>query len=114
MTMVILLGYHAAGIAGALVVLVSFFTPACLLTWAAARAWSRVADSPWRQAVEDGLAPISIGLLLSGAFAVGQAAIKDWLTLGLAVAALAIALWKNPSPALVVLGCGLLAFLLES
>lgn len=111
MTMVVLLGYHAAGWMGALVVLLAFFTPACALTWGAARLWDRFASSPWRQSLEDGLAPISIGLLLSGVFAVGQAAIKDSLTVTLALVALALALWKNPSPALLVLGSGLIAFL---
>lgn len=111
MTMVVLIGYHAAGLPGAGVVLVAFFTPACLLTWGASRAWARFAASPWHQAVEEGLAPVSIGLLLSGVFAIGQASIHDSFTVALALGALAISLWKNPSPALVVLGCGLLAFL---
>lgn len=111
MTMVVLLGYHVAGAAGAAVVLLAFFTPACILTWFAARAWDRFAASSWRQALEDGLAPVSIGLLLSGAFAIGQSSIKDGFTLALGLGALALALWKNPSPALLVLGCGLLAYL---
>lgn len=111
MTMVVLLGLHAAGWVGAAVVLLAFFTPACLLTWGVSRVWDRFAASPWRKAIEDGLAPISIGLLLSGVFAVGHGAIKDSLTVTLALASLIIALWKNPSPAILVLGSGLIAFL---
>jgi chromate transporter len=110
MTMVVLLGYHVAGVAGAIVVLLAFFTPACCLTWAVSRAWSRFEGSPWHEAVENGLAPVSIGLLLSGALAIGQSAINDAFSLAITVVALLLALWKDPSPALLVLGAGLVAF----
>lgn len=114
MTMVVLLGYHAAGLPGAALVLLAFFTPACVLTWSVSRAWARWAASPWHQAVEEGLAPVSIGLLLSGVFAVGQASIRDSFTAALALGALVVALWKNPSPAILVLSCGLIALVENS
>lgn len=65
-----LIGWQAAGLAGALVATLSLYVPAALLVWIVARVWRRWRGSPWHTAVERGLAPIAAGLLLSGGIAV--------------------------------------------
>lgn len=112
MTMVGLLGYHAAGLAGAAVVLVAFFLPPGLLVFAVHRLWARLSGWRWRPAIQAGVAPISVGLLLAGAVAIAQGSVKDGLGIGLVVLSMALSLWKGINPALLVLGCGVLKAIL--
>jgi chromate transporter len=65
-----LIGWNAAGLAGALVATLSLYVPAAILVWIAARIWGRWRGSRWHAAIERGLAPIAAGLFLSGGIAV--------------------------------------------
>ena len=57
--LVALVGWQAAGIAGALVATLSLYLPAALLVWAAARIWGRWRGLRWHDAIERGLAPVA-------------------------------------------------------
>jgi chromate transporter len=104
-----LIGWNAAGFAGALVATSSLYLPAAVLVWVAARVWGRWRGSRWHAAVERGLAPVAAGLFLSGAIAVlrlspGGPAV--WLA---AIAAAAILLrWPRLHPVPVMFAGGLL------
>ena len=65
-----LIGWKAAGWAGAITGTVALYLPSSLLVYGAARLWGRWRGSAWHSAVERGLAPIAAGLILSGAIAV--------------------------------------------
>ena len=65
-----LIGWKAAGLAGALTATVALYLPSSLLVYGAARLWGRWRGSVWHTAVERGLAPIAAGLILSGGIAV--------------------------------------------
>ena len=65
-----LIGWKAAGWAGAIVATVALYLPSSLLVYGAARLWGRWRGSAWHTAVERGLAPIAAGLILSGGIAV--------------------------------------------
>lgn len=65
-----LIGWKAAGWAGALAATVALYLPSSLLVYGAARLWGRWRGSVWHTAVERGLAPIAAGLILSGGVAV--------------------------------------------
>ena len=65
-----LIGWKAAGWAGAVVATVALYLPSSLLVYGAARLWGRWRGSVWHAAVERGLAPVAAGLLLSGGIAV--------------------------------------------
>src|SRR4029079_14448504 len=56
MMMVASVGAHVAGLPGAAVALVAFLLPTGLFTLAIGRLWNRLADWPWRPAIERGLA----------------------------------------------------------
>jgi chromate transporter len=103
MLMVMVIGYKLAGTAGALAVGVSFFLPDCLLTLCANRLWIRFEDSPWRPAVQRGLAPVAIGLMLSGTYAIARLSIRDPITLAIAAVVSAILLWRHVNPGILVL-----------
>ena len=58
MMIVALVGYHVAGVLGALVAITAMCAPSCLLTFFAARAWTHFEQARWRRIVQSGLVPI--------------------------------------------------------
>jgi len=106
MTMVLLIGYHVAGLLGALVVGLAFFLPDCVLTLVAHRLWNRWGDSPWRGSIQHGMAPVAIGLMAAGTFAVARLSIFNLTSLLIAAAVFAVLAWRHVNPALLVLGGG--------
>lgn len=75
MLMVALIGKHVAGWPGAAVVTLAFFLPFSTLMYFATHLWKRYEEAPWRIAIQKGLAPIAIGLMFSGVYAVGKVAL---------------------------------------
>src|SRR5205085_10624899 len=65
-----LIGWKAAGFAGALVATAAFYLPSAVLVYGVGRLWGRWRGSPWHAAIERGLLPIAAGLLLSGGIVV--------------------------------------------
>jgi len=81
MLMVMVIGYRLAGAAGAAVVGVAFFLPDCILTFFAYRLWYRLSQLRWRTALQRELAPVAVGLMLSGTYALARLSIPtlwDW------------------------------------
>lgn len=68
-----LIGWKAAGLAGAVTATVALYLPSSLLVYGAVRLWGRWRGSLWYTAIERGLAPIAAGLILSGGIAVLRA-----------------------------------------
>lgn len=112
MTMVLLLGYHAAGVAGGVTALLAFLTPSSLLTLLVCKLWRRAAQSRWRLAVQQGLAPLTIGLMLSGVWAIARTAVRTPVQWMLALLVAGLVAKTRINPALLVLGGGLLALVL--
>jgi chromate transporter len=112
MTMVLLIGYKVAGVVGALAVGLAFFLPDCILTLVAHRQWDRLKNSPWRTAVQHGMAPVAIGLMTAGTFDVARLSIFNVTGLLIAMAVFILLLWRHFNPAVLVLSGGLLYMLL--
>lgn len=111
MLMVIVIGYKVAGVAGALMAFLGFFVPAGLLTWGTSRVWNHFEGSPWRTALQAGMAPIVIGLMAAGTIAVARTAVTE--TKALAIAAIVFAILyfgKKMNPALLIFAGGLLGW----
>ena len=104
MMMIVPIGDWAGGVAGALVVTLAFFGPTALLTFCVGRLWKRLAAWPWRASIQEGLAPVSIGLLLAGTFTMAKGAIFGAETAAIAAGVLLILLRYKINPAILVLG----------
>lgn len=63
-----LIGWKAAGLPGAVVALLAACVPAGVLAWWIAGLWERFKDSPWRAAIQKAIAPLVVGLTLSGGY----------------------------------------------
>ncbi len=95
---VTLIGYHVAGIAGALVTTIAMCGPACAFALFASNMWDRFKDAKWRIAVQAGLVPVSIGLLAASALIVARAAATSWVSIGLTVVAAAVSFRLSLNP----------------
>jgi chromate transporter len=108
MLMVLVIGLQIAGILGAAVVFLSFFIPSSVLCLFVGRLWIKIGDTLWRRAIQNALEPISIGLMLSGVYAVGKAAADTPTTFGLAFIAFAILVRTKLNPVIVIVAAGIL------
>jgi chromate transporter len=82
-----LIGWRAAGWAGAITATVALYLPSSLLAYGAARLWGRWRGSSWHSAIERGLAPIAAGLIVSGGIAVSRLSSAGgavWVAVGVA------------------------------
>jgi chromate transporter len=104
MMMIVSIGEWAGGFLGALVTVIAFFAPTAVLTFVVARIRKRLEQWPWRSSIQQGLAPVSIGLLLAGCFTMARGAITGLETATIAVCVLLILLQYKINPALLVVG----------
>lgn len=116
MLMVIVIGYHVAGLGGALIAFAAFFLPACVIAIVTSRVWDHFAGSPWRLAIQRGLAPVVIGLMLAGTLSIARTAIvgeQSQICLAFAaVVFVALYFGKKINPALLILAGGVGGLLL--
>lgn len=103
MLMVIVLGYRVAGMIGALLAFVAFFLPASLIAFFVARFLRHHISSPWTQSFRYALAPVAIGLMSAGVYAMGKAATTTWMTIGIAAVVFVILTRTKINPAWLVL-----------
>ncbi len=111
MNMVAVIGFKVGGVAGALLVLIAFYLPSCTLAFAAGRIWDHFRESPWRDAVQRGMAPITVGLMLSGVYAIGTVATLNFhhslrhnlITSAITASVAAVLLLLRINPALLIL-----------
>ena len=111
MSMVALIGWQAAGVAGLLVVLVAFYLPSSFLVYGCSYIWDHFKENPWRDSVQRGMAPITIGLMLAGVHAVGKTACFNLshtlpfnlIACAIALAVAAILFAKHINPVLLML-----------
>lgn len=68
-----LIGWHVAGVAGALAATGALVGPCAVLTWLVAGAWHRFRDRPWRLLMQAGLMPVTAGLVVAAAIVLSEA-----------------------------------------
>ena len=73
-----LIGWKVAGLPGAFVALGSICFPAAVIAWWVAELWDRFKDSPWRKAIQRAIAPIVVGMILSGGVVLATPGSPDW------------------------------------
>lgn len=112
MMMIVPIGDWAGGPLGTILVLIAFFGPTALFTFLVGRWWMKLESWPWRTSIQQGLAPVSIGLLLAGCFTMAKGAIFGVETAAIAVGVLLVLLRTKINPALLVL-CGALVGVLS-
>ena len=105
---VTLVGYHVAGIWGAIVTTLAMCGPTAVLAAYLSKTWDRFRNKPWRVAVQAGLVPISVGLVSASAIVLTQIAVHNWAAIAIAAATAAMAYWTRWNP-LCLIGLAALA-----
>jgi chromate transporter len=106
-------GYLVGGFWGSLAATVGIFLPSFLLVLIAAPLLARYRKNPYVQGFIKGAYAAAIGTILGACVLLGKIAFGDWLTVLIAVAALAALFrWKVSNPLLIAVcaGVGLIAF----
>jgi chromate transporter len=93
-----LVGWKIAGLPGALVALAAMCGPAGVLAWWVAGLWERFKDAPWRIAIQRAIAPIVVGLILSGGYVLATPEAPDWRLWLIALAVAAATLYSKMNP----------------
>jgi len=69
-----LIGWKVAGLAGAVVATGAVCAPSSILTYIVSSIWQRFRGNRWRELIEDGLVPLTVGLMLAGGYLITLAA----------------------------------------
>jgi chromate transporter len=86
-----LMGWRVAGIPGALVATLGMVGPSSVAMFFVQRVWHRFRDATWRKALQRGLAPVAIGMLLASGYVLVHNATRDVPSFVVAIAAAAVA-----------------------
>lgn len=105
---VTLMGWKLAGWAGALVATLSMFVPSSVLYLCMTRVWERYRGTSIHAALEKGLAPVGVGLIMSGGISLIRGSTAGPVGWAVTAAALAVALRTNVHPLAILFGGGAL------
>lgn len=103
-----LVGWKVAGLSGAVVATAAMCVPSCVLTYAVSGVWQRFRGARWRSAVEDGLVPVTVGLMLAGGYLITVSADHSIGAFAITAATAAIVLTTRIHPLWVFAAGGLL------
>ncbi len=106
------IGYRVAGTLGALVATISIFLPSFLMTVIAGSSLARFHTNKLVQSFLRGVTPAVVGLLVAAGISIGRAGIHSWVGILIAVVAGVVLVRFRPNAIWVILGAGLVRFVL--
>jgi chromate transporter len=101
-----LIGYSAAGIAGAAVAAAAMFIPASLLMFGVTSWWRRLSQAQMKAAVVGGLAPVIVGLVWSSVLSIGKGVPHTFPALAIVAAVAVLSLFSKLQAPLLILAAG--------
>ena len=107
---VTLIGYHVAGIAGALVATFAMCGPSAVLAYFVSDTLTRSHQSIWPSILQAALVPISIGLMCASGFILTLTTGGTWVAVALIVGAAVLALATQLNPLWMLVVGGILGF----
>jgi chromate transporter len=108
MMVVTLIGWRVAGWSGVLVASLAKFGPSSILTGVVLQVWKRFKDHPWRRIVQEGLVPMTVGLVAASAALISHASDHEW-SLAVITALVALVAFTTKIHPLWLLAAGALA-----
>lgn len=106
------IGYRVAGTLGALVATISIFLPSFLMTVAAGSSLARFHTNKIVQSFLKGVTPAVVGLLVAAGISIGRSGIHSWVGLLIAILAAVVLIRFRPNAIWVILGAGIMRFLI--
>lgn len=83
--LVTLIGWHVAGLWGAVVATIAIFGPTSFLIFGVAHTWSRYSRARWQRVLEAGLRPVVAGMILASGYILIQGLDGGWMAQVLAM-----------------------------
>jgi chromate transporter len=108
MLIVSVIGWKVYGFVGALVATLALCLPSSVLTYGIAHVWNRFRDAPLRRAIQRGLAPVTVGLVLASGYVLVRATDETWVAYALTAATTLLALATRIHPLWFLLVAGIL------
>jgi chromate transporter len=106
------IGYRVAGTLGAIVATISIFLPSFLMTVVAGSSLARFHHNRIVQSFLKGVTPAVVGLLVAAGISLGRSGIHTWVGMVIAVVAGAVLVKFRPNAIWVILGAGLVRFVI--
>jgi chromate transporter len=107
---VTLIGYHVAGIIGALVATLAMCGPTAMLAYFVSRFLARSSHSRWPSILQAALVPLSIGLMSASGLILAQASDRSWTAVAITAAAAVLVLVTRLNPFWMLVAGGCLGF----
>lgn len=107
---VTLIGYHVAGIAGALVATFAMCGPSAVLAYFVSDTLTRSSQSIWPAIFQAALVPVSIGLMCASGFILTLTTGGTWVAVALVVGAAVLGLATRLNPLWILAVGGILGF----
>jgi chromate transporter len=104
MMVVSLVGWRVAGFWGAIVTTGSVALPSSVLTLLVTGVWYRFKDANWRKALQAGLQPVTVGLIMASAALLIQTTTVDWTAAAVTVVTAALFIFTKVHPMLILAG----------
>ena len=98
MLLVTLVGWHVAGVTGALVATISMIGPTSIMVYGVFQVWDRFRDALWRRPVQSGLSAVTVGLIAASGFLLSRAADTGWATLAITAGTAALSYFTRLNP----------------
>ena len=95
---VTLIGYHVAGLLGAVVTTLAMCGPTCVFAFFVGRASERFKGSVWHAALSRGLVPVTLGLTAASATVIASTSDYSWLALGVTLGTAVTAYFMRVHP----------------
>jgi len=106
------IGYRVAGTLGAIVATISIFLPSFLMTVVAGSSLARFHNNRIVQSFLKGVTPAVVGLLVAAGISLGRSGIHTWVGMLIAIVAAAVLVRFRPNAIWVILGAGLVRFVI--
>jgi chromate transporter len=106
------IGYRVAGTLGAIVATISIFLPSFLMTVVAGSSLARFQHNRIVQSFLKGVTPAVVGLLVAAGISLGRSGIHTWVGMVIAIVAGAVLVKLRPNAIWVILGAGLVRFVI--
>jgi chromate transporter len=93
-----LIGFKVAGVAGAIAATLALCVPTSVLAYAVVTVWDRFKAAHWRDAVQQGLLPVTIGFVAAAAVLLARASDDNLATYAITAATAAVGIATRFSP----------------
>jgi chromate transporter len=107
---VTLIGYHVAGLAGALVATVAMCGPTTVLAYYISRFMTRSTGATWPALLQAALVPLSIGLMSASGLVLVETSDRSWAAFAMTAVAAVLAFATRLNPFWLLVAGGVLGF----